>query len=560
MRAYDAVIVGGGHNGLVTAAYLARGGLRVLVLERRHLVGGACVTEEVWPGYRVSTAAYLCGLLQPKIIADLDLEQFGYAILPKDPAFFSPFPDGRHLFVWRDDRATAEEIRRFSPHDARRYPDYEAFLARLAAFVEPWLLATPPDLVHRRWSDLITAARLGRGLLRLPPADLVHALRMLTQSAADFLDAWFESPELKASLATDGVIGARGGPSTPGTAYVLFHHCMGQAAGKRGLWGFVRGGMGAIAEALASSARRYGAEIRTGADVAQILVRDGRASGVALTGGGEVSARMVISSADPKRTFLRLLPADSLDPDFRRAVEHIRMDGVAMKINLAVDALPQFAAAPRRDRAADGVGPEHRATIHIGPTVEYIDRAWDDARRGQPSAAPFAELTIPTTYDPSLAPPGKHVISIFVQYAPYRLAPDQPAWLVPGARESNAPAGPGLAEGSWDAVKEAYADRVVDTIAAYATNLRDIIAHRQVLSPLDLEREYGLTGGDIFHGEMSPDQLFMLRPVPGWSRYRTPVAGLYLCGSGTHPGGGVMGAPGHNAAREILADWRRRKI
>lgn len=537
MHAYDAVIIGGGHNGLVTAAYLARAGLRVVVLERRHLVGGACVTEELWPGYRVSTAAYLCGLLQPKIIADLELERFGYAILPKDPAFFSPFPDGRHLFVWRDDRATADEIRRFSTTDALRYPDYEAFLARLAVFVEPWLLTTPPDLVHRRWGDLLTAVRLGRGMLGLPPADLVHAVRMLTQSASDFLDAWFEAPELKASLATDGVIGARGGPSTPGTAYVLFHHCMGQAAGKRGLWGFVRGGMGAIAEALANSARRAGAEIRTGADVAQILLHDGHASGVVLGGGEEIRARVVISSADPKRTFLRLLPADAIDPEFRRAVERIRMDGVAMKINLAVDALPQFVAAPRGSRTPDGAGPEHRATIHIGPTVEYIDRAWDDARSGWPSAAPFAELTIPTTYDPALAPPGRHIISIFVQYAPYRLA-----------------------EGSWDTIKEAYADRVLETIAAYAPNLRDIITHRQVLSPLDLEREYGLTGGDIFHGEMTPDQLFMLRPVPGWSRYRTPVAGLYLCGSGTHPGGGVMGAPGHNAAREILADRRRRMI
>jgi len=537
MPAYDVVVIGGGHNGLVAAAYLARAGLRVLVAERRHLVGGACVTEETWPGYRVSTAAYLCGLLLPKIIRELELERFGYEILPKDPAFFSPFPDGGHLFVWRDDRSTAAEIARLSPRDARRYPEYEAFLERVAECVEPWLLRTPPDLLRRRWDDLLGLGRLGLSALRLFPSDLVQALRMMTQSATDFLDAWFESPELKASLATDGVIGARGGPSTPGTAYVLFHHCMGQAAGKRGLWGFVRGGMGTIADALVASARRFGAEIRTNAEVAQVLVRGGRAVGVVLSDGEEIHARVVASNADPRRTFLGLVPASVLPADFRREVEGIRMEGVAMKINLATDGLPQFSAAPKASRPADGIGPEHRATIHIGPSIAYIDRAWDDARIGRPSAQPFAELTIPTTYDQSLAPPGRHVISIFVQYTPYHLA-----------------------QGSWDEVKEAYADQVIDAIAGYAPNITQIIRHRQVLSPLDLEREFALSGGDIFHGEMTPDRLFFLRPVPGWARYRTPVAGLYLCGAGAHPGGGVMGAPGHNAAREILHDLRRIRI
>ena len=530
---YDVVIVGAGHNGLVAAAYLARAGLSVLVLERRSIIGGACVTEELWPGFRVSTAAYLCGLLQPKIIQDLELERFGYEILPKDPAFFSPFPDGRHLFVWRDDQATAAEITRFSPGDARRYPDYEAFLERVARFVEPWLLRTPPDLVRRRWGDVLALGRLGLSAMRLRPSDLAQALRMMTQSATDFLDGWFESAELKSSLATDGVIGARGGPSTPGTAYVLFHHCMGQAAGKRGLWGFVRGGMGQIAGALADSARRFGAEIRTHAEVAQVLLRDSRACGVVVAGGEEIHARVVASNADPKRTFLKMVPADALPAEFVREVHGIRMDGVAMKINLATDGLPQFRAAPGTGRTG-GIGPEHRATIHIGPSIEYIDQAWQDAREGRPSAHPFAELTIPTVYDPSLAPPGKHIISAFVQYTPYRLS-----------------------DGSWDTQKESYADRVLDTIAQYAPNIRDIVVHRQVLTPVDLEREFSLTGGDIFHGEMTPDRLFFLRPVPGWARYRTPVAGLYLCGAGAHPGGGVMGAPGHNAAREILRDWKR---
>jgi phytoene dehydrogenase-like protein len=528
---YDTIIVGGGHNGLVTAAYLARAGLRVLVLERRHIVGGACVTEEVWPGYRVSTAAYLCGLLQPRILRDLELERFGYEILPKDPASFSPFPDGRRLFLWRDDRRTADEIARFSPRDARRYVEYEAVLARLAVFIEPWLLTTPPDVLARRWRDLWPLGRLAWQALRLPPLTLAQALRLLTQSARDFLDGWFDSSELKAALATDGVIGARGGPSTPGTAYVLFHHCMGQAAGKRGLWGFVRGGMGTITQALAAAARQHGAEIRTEAEVAQILVRDGRAHGVVLQGGEEIASSVVASNADPKRTFLRLVPEAALDDGFRREVASIRTAGVAMKINLALDGLPNFTAAP-----GTTAGPQHRGTIHIGPSMEYIDRAWDDARDGKPSAHPFLEVTIPTTYDPSLAPAGRHLMSIFVQYTPYALS-----------------------DGSWDGLKESYADRVIETLAAYAPNITDLIVHRQVLSPLDLEREFALTGGDIFHGEMTPDRLFVMRPFPGWARYRTPIRGLYLCGSGTHPGGGVMGAPGYNAAREILRDWRRER-
>ena len=528
--AYDAIIIGAGHNGLVTAAYLARAGLQVLVLERRDVVGGACVTEELWPGYKVSTAAYLCGLLQPRIIHDLELGRFGYEILPKDPAFFSPLPDGRGLFVWQDDHRTATEIAKFSARDAQCYPEYEAFLIRLAEFVEPWLLRTPPSVPARTWEDLWHMGRLGYQALRLPPRVLTRAIRILTQSARDFLDAWFESPELKASLATDGVIGAQGGPSTPGTAYVLFHHCMGQAAGKRGLWGFVRGGMGAVTQALAAVARRHGADIRTGCEVAQILVRDGRACGVVLATGGELRGKVSVSNLDPKRTFLSLIPPQLLDTEFLREIHAIKMDGVAMKINLALDGLPDFGGA-------QGVtpGPQHRATIHIGPSMDYIDDAWDDARRGKPSEKPFLEVTFPTVYDPSLAPDGKSIMSIFVQYTPYTLS-----------------------QGSWDALKDAYANRVIETLAEYAPNIRNRIVHSHVLSPLDLERVFGLTGGDIFHGQMTLDRLFFMRPIPGWARYRTPLAGLYLCGSGTHPGGGIMGAPGYNAAREILTDLRRR--
>jgi len=525
---YDVIIIGAGHNGLVAAAYLARAGRSVLVLERRPVVGGACVTEEVWPGYRVSTAAYLCGLLHPAVIRDLELERHGYEILPKDPAFFSPFPDGRALFVWKDDKRTAQEIARFSRSDAAAYPEYEAFLARLGAFVEPWLLRTPPDIVRRNASDIAGLLRFAWQTARLPRHDLVHALRIATQSARDFLDGWFESPELKASLATDGVIGARGGPSTPGTAYVLFHHCMGQAAGKRGLWGFVRGGMGGVSEAIARACRAGGVEIRTGAEVERIAVRGGRASGVVLRGGDEIASDVVVSNADPQRTFLHLVPPDALPEGFRREIGGIRTEGVAMKINLALRGLPDFRARP-----GVSVGPQHRATIHIGPTMDYIDGAWADAQAGYPSAEPFLEVTIPTTYDASLAPPGMHLMNIFVQYAPHRLA-----------------------EGTWERLKETYADRVIATLAGYAPNLPDLITHRQVISPADLEREFALTGGDIFHGEMTLDRLFFMRPVPGWAQYRTPLRGLYLCGSGTHPGGGVMGAPGHNAAREILRDRR----
>ena len=531
MSVYDAIIIGAGHNGLVTAAYLARAGLRTLVLERRDVVGGACVTEELWPGYKVSTAAYLCGLLQPRIIHDLHLDRFGFEIVPKDPAFFSPLPDGHAFFMWRDEQRTAQEIAKFSPRDAERYPEYENVLIRLAEFVEPWLLRTPPHVPARAWGDLWDMGRLASQALRLPPRALAGAMRVLTQSARDFLDAWFESPELKASLATDGVIGAQGGPSTPGTAYVLFHHCMGQAAGKRGLWGFVRGGMGAITQALAAVARRHGADIRTGCEVAQILVQDGRACGAVLATGEELRGRLVVSNLDPKRTFLSLVPPRLLDAEFLREVHAIKTDGVAMKINLALDGLPDFKAAPGATP-----GPQHRATIHVGPSMDYLDDAWDDARRGKPSERPFLEVTIPTVYDSSLAPDGKSIMSIFVQYTPYALS-----------------------QGSWDALKDAYARRVIDTLAEYAPHIEDRIVHSQVLSPLDLERVFGLTGGDIFHGQMTLDRLFFMRPVPGWARYRAPVLGLYLCGSGTHPGGGVMGAPGYNAAREILRDWRRRR-
>jgi phytoene dehydrogenase-like protein len=528
---YDAIIIGAGHNGLVTAGYLAAAGRRVVVLEGREIIGGACVTEEIFPGFKFSTTSYLCSLLQQKVIRDLQLEKFGLTIYPKDPAFFSPFPDGRYLIMSSDEGATCAEIAKFSPRDAQRFPEYEIYIDRLARFVEPLLLETPPDITGRGFGDWQKFASLGRRVMKMPAEEMVGHLHVLTQSVKDFLDPWFESEAVKVALATDGVIGTKGGPLTPGTAYVLLHHVMGGVGGKRGLWGFVKGGMGGVTQAMAASACSRGVEIRTGARVARILTKNGRATGVALTGGDEIRARVVASNADPKVTFLKLLDERELPADFHAAIRNFKSEGVSMKINLALDALPDFKCLP-----GSTLAPHHKTTIHICPTMEYIERAFDDSKYGRPSARPMLEITIPSTYDSTLAPAGKHVSNIFLQYTPYTLAPE----VAP----------------SWHALKESYADRVMDLIEEYAPGFKSTVLHRQVLSPLDLEETYGLTGGNIFHGEMSADQLFFLRPAPGWAKYRTPIRGLYLCGSGAHPGGGVMGAPGHNAAREIVKDWK----
>lgn len=526
---WDVVIVGGGHNGLVTAAYLARAGLRVIVLERRSLVGGACVTEEVFPGFKVSTAAYLCSLLHPRIIQDLDLPRHGYFVFPKDPAFWTPFPDGRSLTIWQDQRQTCQEIARFSRNDAAAYPRYEEHIERLAGAIEQLLLITPPNVARTRLPDLLRLGKLGWVMSRINERTRLDLIRILTQSAGDFLDPWFESDALKVTLATDGVIGTSGGPRSPGTAYILLHHVMGKVNGHRGLWGFVRGGMGAVAHAIASAARSAGAIIRTDAEVQRILVRDDCATAAILTTGEEIPGRIIVSNADPKRTFLTLVGQQYLDPDFLEDVRRIRMTGCSMKINFALDELPSFRAAP-----GSHLQPHHRTTIHICPSLEDLERAWDDAKYGRPSRQPLLEITFPTTYDKTLAPEGKHIMGVFLQYTPYHLA-----------------------EGSWHQLKEKYADQVMDLIEDYAPGFKDRVLHRQILSPLDLEEVFGLTGGNIFHGDMTLDQLFSLRPVGGWSQYRTPIRNLYLCGAGTHPGGGVMGVPGFNAAREILRDWRR---
>ncbi|HUB81513.1 MAG TPA: NAD(P)/FAD-dependent oxidoreductase [Bryobacteraceae bacterium] len=525
---YDTVVIGGGHNGLVTAAYLARAGRKVLVLERRDLLGGCAVTEEIWPGYRVSTGAYLTSLMQERIVRELDLARFGYQVDAKDPAFFSAFPDSRHFFMWQDRAKTLAEIARFSKRDAAIYPAYEDQLERISQVVEELLLTTPPQFPPAGVGDWIDYLKLAARLRGLSPRDTVALVKIFTQSAAELLDEWFESEQVKVTLATDGVIGANGGPRSPGTAYILLHHCMGGVSGHRGLWGFVRGGMGAVSEAIAASARASGAAIRTNAAVARVTVRGGRAQGVVLENGEEIEAATVASNLDPKITFLRLIEEKHLDGEFVAAIRKFRIEGTSCKINLALNGLPDFTACP------GAPGPQHQATMHICPSVEYVERAWDDAKYGRPSERPLLELTVPTMYDPSLAPPGRHIMGIFLQYAPYTLR-----------------------EGTWDELREPFGDRVMSLIAEYAPNIRQIVEHRQVLTPLDLERRFGITGGNIFHGEMSLDQMFVMRPVAGWARYRTPVEGLYLCGSGAHPGGGVMGAPGYNCAREMLrAKWR----
>lgn len=523
----DAVIIGAGHNGLVTAAYLARAGLKPVVVERAPLVGGCAVTEELWPGYRVSTAAYLVSLFHPRIARELQLAKYGYQVDAKDPTFFTPFADGRTLFFWADKRKTLEQIAQFSRRDAERFPAYEAHLERLAQIVEDLLLEPPPEFPPRRLSDWPDYVRLLGRWRRLPHQDVIALVRVLTQSAADFLDAWFESDELKATLATDAVIGANGGPRSPGTAYVLLHHCMGGVDGRRGVWGFVRGGIGRLSEAIAAAARYYGAEIRLNQKVEKILIENDRACGVVLENGEELRTRVVASSADPHVTFLHLIEPAHLDPEFRHAIELFRIEGTSAKLNLALSDLPRFRALP-------SPGPHHRATMHICPSMDYLEEAWDDAKYGRPSRKPLLELTIPTVYDPSLAPPGRHIMGVFVQYAPYRLR-----------------------EGGWDELRDRFVENIFALLEEYIANIRSIVLECHVLTPLDLERRFALTHGNIFHGEMSLDQLFFMRPVPGYARYRTPIRGLYLCGSGAHPGGGIIGAPGYNAARAILKDWKR---
>ncbi len=524
MRAsYDAIVIGGGHNGLVSAAYLARAGKKTLVLERRHVLGGAAVTEEVFPGFRFSVCSYVVSLLRPEIIRELDLPRHGLEILPLDGTF-TPMPNGDHLWRMSDHAKTRREIYRHSPTDAEAYDEYAKAMVEMARFVKPILSMVPPDPFSYDLGGLGRLAGLGQRFQKLPRSQQHSLLQLMTMSAADLLDQWFETDVLKATMSASGIIGTFLGVRSPGTAYVLLHHYMGEIDGAFRSWGFSRGGTGAISLAIAGAAREAGVEIRTEAPVARIKTQGGKTTGVVLPNGDEIDAPLVLSSVDPRVTFQKLMEPGQLPAEFLEGVSRYKYRGSSGKVNLALEALPDFKCLP-------GPGAHLRGAISISPAVEYMERAYDDAKYGDFSRRPYIDMVIPSLTDPSVAPPGKHVLSCFVQYAPYKLR-----------------------EGTWDEKREAFGDAVVDTIAEYAPNLKSIIRHRQVLTPLDLEREWSLSEGNIFQGELSLEQLFFLRPVPGWARYRTPVQGLYLCGSATHPGGGIMGAPGRLAALEVLKD------
>src|SRR5690349_20998972 len=525
---YDVVVVGGGHNGLVAAAYLARAGKKVVVLERRHVLGGAAVTEEVFPGFFFSVCSYVVSLLRPEIIRELDLPRHGLEILPLDGTF-TPMPNGDYLWRVNDHARTRREIARHSRLDAEAYDEYGKAMIEMAHFVKPIMSMTPPDptsLDPKGWKNL---AFLGRRFQKLSDDDKYNQVQLMTMSAVDFLDQWFETDVLKATMSASGIIGTFLGVRSPGTAYVLLHHYMGEIDGAFRSWGFARGGTGAISNAIADAARESGVEIRTRAAVARIDVTGGHASGVILDNGDEVRADVVLSSVDPHQTFLRFVDDEELPDDFVDDVRRYKYRGSSAKVNLALDALPSFTCLP-------GDGPHLRGALSISPSVDYMERAYDQAKYGEFSRRPYIDMVIPSLTDPSVAPPGQHVLSCFVQYAPYRLA-----------------------SGTWDGQREAFGDAVIDTVAQYAPNIRDIILHRQVVTPLDLEREWGLTEGNIFQGELTLEQLFFMRPAPGWAQYRTPIRNLYMCGSATHPGGGIMGAPGRNAAARILKETGNRR-
>ena len=535
-QSYDAIVIGGGHNGLVSAAYLARAGLRTLVLEQRPVLGGAAVTEELFPGFRFSVFSYVVSLLRPEIIRDLQLPRHGLDILPLDGTF-TPLRKGDGPkttagakgggdYLWRvnDHGRTIRELRRWSAVDAEAYEEYGQLMVEMARFIKPILAITPPDLTSRDPRPLLPLAGLARRFQSLPERQQAVFVQLMTMSASDFLDQWFETDPLKATMSASGIIGTYQGVKSPGTAYVLLHHYMGEIDGAFRAWGIPKGGTGGVSNAIGDAARALGAEIRTDAPVARVIVKGGRAIGVALESGEEIHADSILSSLDAHRTFLGLLEGGTLDPAFEQEVRRFKFRGSSGKVNLAVDRLPDFSCLP-------GVGEHLRGAISFSPSIDEMETAYDDAKYGHFSRKPYIDMIIPTLVDPTMAPPGKHVISCFVQYAPYKLAPEL---------------------GTWDDQREAFGDAVVDRISEFAPGFRDSILFRNVQTPLDIERTTGLTEGNIFQGELSLEQLFFNRPVPGYARFRTPVRDLWLCGSATHPGGGIMGANGRIAALEVL--------
>jgi phytoene dehydrogenase-like protein len=534
---YDAVIIGGGHNGLVSAAYLARAGFKTLVLERRHVLGGAAVTEEIIPGFRFSMFSYVVSLLRPEIIRDLELPKHGLDILPLDGTF-TPLRKGEGPkagggdYLWRvnDHARTVRELRRWSKNDAEAYEEYGQLMVEMARFIKPILGIVPGDPTEMDPRPLMPIASLARRFQQLPERQQAVFVQLMTMSAADFLDQWFETDPLKATMSASGIIGTYQGIRSPGTAYVLLHHYMGEIDGAFRAWGIPKGGTGGVSYAIAHAAQALGAEIRTEAPVARIRTRGDRAIGVVLADGEEIDAEHVLASTDAKVTFLDLLEPGTLDAQFEQEVRRFKFRGSSGKVNLAIDRLPDFTCLP-------GEGEHLRGAISFSPSTDEMEQAYDDAKYGRFSRRPYIDMIIPTLVDPGMAPPGKHVISCFVQYAPYKLDPSL---------------------GTWDDQRDAFGDAVIDRIAEFAPGIRDIIIGKQVLTPLDIERTTGLTEGNIFQGELSLEQLFFNRPVPGYAKFRTPIRDLWLCGSSTHPGGGIMGANGRLAALEILKQKRGR--
>ncbi len=527
---YDAIIIGAGHNGLTAAAYLAGGGLSTLVLERREIVGGCCVTEEIAPGCRASTTSYIASMLRPEIIRDLELASHGLRMIPCDPALQVPFPDGHVVPWWADRNRVVNELRKISAHDADTFVRVDDQLKKLARYLQPFFLEPPPQFSSdglQGWWNLLQLGKRFRGITGDEVAQLVS---FLTGSLGEFLDCNYESEKIKTLFLANNVYGKHGGPYDAGTALgLLFHLLSGGDDELQGFYGHVIGGMGSITQALAAAGRKRGVEIRTSAAVAQIEVRDGRVRGVVLENGTEISARTVLSNADPKRTFLGLLDQRELPEEFRRAVKGIKMNGPCAKVNFVLAEEPQVKGMP-----ADAT-PAQRSLFTLVPSLEFAERCYDIAKFGEIPEELWVDCVVASNVDDTLAPRGRHIMTCFVQYVPYFLR-----------------------QGTWDENRELLGDRVVKKIAEYAPNVPGAIVARQVLTPLDLERTYGLTEGNIFHGDLTLEQLFFMRPVPGWSQYRTPFAGLYLCGAGAHPGGGVTGAPGHNAAFQVLRDLRRR--
>jgi phytoene dehydrogenase-like protein len=531
----DALIIGGGHNGLVCAAYLAAAGLKVTVLERRGVVGGAAVTEEFHPGFRNSVAAYTVSLLNPKVIRDLDLTAHGLKVVERRAANFLPTEDGRYLLTGAG--RTEEQVARFSARDAARLPEYGERLEAIADVLRDLVLTTPPNVLDGGWGaalpELMRAARLGGRLRRLDMRLRRELLALFAMSAGDYLDNWFESDPIKAVYGFDGIVGNYASPYTPGSAYVLLHHVFGEVNGKRGVWGHAIGGMGAITQAMARAATARGAVVRVATPVREVLTEGGRAVGVVTEAGETLRAAAVISNLNPKLLYLNMFAPGALPPEVTEHMSHWRCGSGTFRMNVALSELPDFTCLPGKTLAD-----HHSAGIIIAPTLQYMERAYFDARSGGWSRQPIVEMVIPSTLDDSLAPPGKHVASLFCQHV-----------------------APQLPDGeSWDTHRETVADLMIDTVNAHAPNFKAAVLGRQIMSPLDLERTFGLIGGDIFHGALSLDQLFSARPMLGLGNYRGPLAGLYMCGAGTHPGGGVTGAPGHNAAREVLADFRRGRL